>query len=44
MIREFSGFIVLALAVAVFAWGVWKLYGPKKRPPGMKITLPDDES
>ena len=41
--RELSGIVVLVLAVVVAAWGLWKLYGPKKRARGMKIRLRDDD-
>ena len=41
--REIGGLLLLALAVAVAAWGLWKLYGPRKRVRGIKIRLPDDE-
>ena len=41
--REFSGLLLLVLTVAVAAWGLWKLAGPRKRVHGMKIRLPDDD-
>jgi hypothetical protein len=44
MIRVVFGLLLLALALAVTAWGAWKLYGPRKRVRGMRIRLPGDEA
>jgi hypothetical protein len=41
--REIGGLLLLALAVAVVAWGLWKFCGPRKRVRGIKIRLPEDE-
>ena len=41
--REFSGVLLLAVALTVLAWGLWRLYGPRRRVHGIKVKLPDDE-
>ncbi len=41
--REISGILLMALAVMVLAWGLWKVYGPRKRVRGMRIRLPKDD-
>ena len=36
--------ILLLLAVGAFtAWGLWKLYGPRRREQGMRIRLRKDD-
>jgi hypothetical protein len=41
--REIGGLLLLALAVAIAAWGLWNLCGARRRARGIKIRLPDDE-
>jgi hypothetical protein len=41
--RECGGILLLALAILVAGWGLWKLYGPHRHRHGIRIRLPKDD-